>query len=302
MLDIMTWADDMYPIVLKRFQDRLDKRGIQQVKSLIGFKALGEGNGNVYAESGMGGYGLMALYDGSSIPEQNQKRGFKTTYTPKEYVGKATVTYKDAKADQSGEATKAGHKMADSARMTIVRGFYNLFGNGFNSAYTGADSKALFATDHPINSETGAATFSNLYTDTFSIAAITKMQTAAQRFKTFDGIDFDCEINLAIVSPELEPKAKEFFGDNAKLIPESAENGANPVGDMKYVVMKGFSAKQWAVADSELLKEYMKMVELTAPIVIPNKPDNPLIQEYVAYCDFTFGWSDARCIIGSNPS
>jgi hypothetical protein len=301
MLDVMTWADDMYPIVLSRFQDRLDKRGFQQIKKLIGFKPIGEGKGNAYSETGMGGYGLMAEYDGSNIPEQNQKRGFKTIYTPKEYVGKATVTYKDAKADQSGEATKAGNKMADSARMTIVRGFYNLFGNGFNAAYVFADGKPMFAIDHPQNSEAGAPVFSNLFTDVFSIAAITKMQTAAQRFKTYDGQDYDMDVNLVIVSPELEPKAKEFFGAEAKLLPESSENGANPVSDMKYVVMKGFSAKQWAAGDSELIKEYIKMVELTAPIVIPNKPDNPLIQEYVAYADFTFGCSDARCILGSNP-
>lgn len=299
MLDVLTWADDMYPIVLERFQDRLDKR-TDLIKSVIGFKSLKKSN--QWADEGMGGYGLVPDYDGTTIPELDQKRGFKTVYTPKEKAAMATVTYKMAKIDQSGEAAKAGTKMADSLAMTRVRDFYSIFSNGWNASYVGADGKSLFASDHPINNGAGADTFSNTGTSTFSIAAITATQTAAQRFKTFDGLDFDCNFDLCLISPELAPKAAEFFGKEARLIPESAENGANPVYEMKYVVIKGFTAKQWAVADSLLLKDYVKMVEITAPMVIPNKPDNPLIQQYIGYADYVMGFSDARCIFGHSPS
>jgi len=299
MLDVLTWADDMYPIVLKRFQDRYDKR-TDLIKSVIGYQGLK--TSNQYADEGIGGYGYVPDYNGTLITELNQKRGFKKTYTPKEKAAKATVHYKYAKVDQSGEAKKAGNKMADSLAMTQVRDFYNLFANGWNASYTGSDNKPLFASDHPINNETGAGTFSNTGTSLFTISAITASQTAAQRFITFDGLPFDCDFNLCLISPELEPKAKEFFGKEAVLIPESAENGANPVHGMRYIVIKGFTAKQWAVADSLLLKEYAKIVEITAPMVIPNKPDNPLIQEYIGYMDYVMGWSDSRMIIGHNPA
>ncbi|MGE5328006.1 MAG: hypothetical protein ACM3KR_00660 [Deltaproteobacteria bacterium] len=298
MLDVLTWADDMYPIVLKRFQDRLDKR-TDLIKSVIGYEPLK--TSNQYADEGMGGYGYVPDYNGTAITELNQKRGFKTTYTPKEKAAKATVQYKYAKIDQSGEAKKAANKMADSLAMTQVRDFYNLFAKGFNASITGADGVSLFNSAHKVNN-TDADTFSNTGTSAFSIAAITDSQTKAQRFKTFDGLDFDCDFDLCLIAPELEPKAKEFFGKEAKLIPESAENGANPVAGMKYVVIKGFTAKQWAVADSLLLKDYLKMVEITAPMVIPNKPDNPLIQEYIGYMDYVMGWSDARAIFGHNPA
>lgn len=299
MLDVLTWADDMYPIVLERFQDRLEKR-TDLIKSTIGFKSLKKSN--QFADEGMGGYGYVPVYDGTTIPELSQKRGIKKTYTPEEHAAMATVTYKMARIDQSGEAAKAGIKMADSLAMTRVRDFYNLFANGWNSSYTGADGCCLFNASHPINSDSGADTFSNTGTSTFSISSITTSQTTAQRFKTYDGMDFDCNFDLCLIAPELEPKAREFFGKEAKLIPESAENGANPVYEMKYIVIKGFTAKQWAVADSLLLKDYMKMVEITAPMVIPNKPDNPLIQQYIGYADYTMGWSDCRMIIGHNPS
>ena len=116
MLDVMTWADDMYPIVLKRFQDRLDKR-TDLIKSVIGHVPLT--TSNQYKDEGMGGYGYVPEYNGTLITELNQKRGYGTTYTPKERAAKATVHYKYAKIDQSGEAKKAGNKMADS--LAILR-------------------------------------------------------------------------------------------------------------------------------------------------------------------------------------
>jgi len=301
MLDILTWADDMYPIVLKRFQDRFDKRS-GLIKDTIGYVALK--NSNQYADEGMGGYGLVPDYNGSLITELNQKRGYKTTYTPKEKAAKATVMYKFAKTDMSGEAAKAGAKMADSLAMTQLRDFYNLFAQGWNTAITGADGQPLFSASHPINgSGSGDGTFNNTGTTAFGVAGVTAAQTAAQRWKTFDGLDFDCDMNLCLIAPELEPKAKELFGANAKQLPESANiGGANPVSDMRYVVIKGFSAKQWAICDSLLLQDYIKMVEITAPMVIPNKPDNPLVQEYVGYMDYVIGYSDARCIYGMNPA
>ncbi|MHB8916539.1 MAG: hypothetical protein ACYC4H_00815 [Desulfocucumaceae bacterium] len=298
MLDVLTWADDLYPLVFKRFQDRYEKR-TDLIKLIIGKETI---KTLAMYDEGIGGYGYVPDYNGTTIPELNQKRGFKSTYTPKEKAAKATVMYKYAKVDQSGEAKKAGSKMADSLAMTQVRDFYNLFANGWNTGYLGSDGKPLFSATHPINSDAGADTFSNTGTSLFSISAITAAQTAAQRFLTFDGLPFDCDYDLCLISPELEPKAKEFFGKEAKLIPESAENGANPVYGMKYFVIKGFTAKQWAVADSMLLKEYAKIVEITAPMVIPNKPDNPLIQEYVGYMDYVLGWSDSRMIYGHSPA
>ena len=300
MLDINTWADDMYPLVLERFQDRLNKRSFSLIKSLLGFKGLK--TSNQYATEGIGGYGLATKYNGSTIPEASQKRGYKKIYTPEEYVRKASIGYKFAKVDPTGEAQKAGNKMADTMAMTLIREFYNLFANGWNSGaeFLGADGVSLFSDSHPVNAQ-DSETFSNTGTSTFSVVAITATQTAVQRWKTYDGQDFDCNFNLALISPELEPKAKEFWGKEAKNIPESAENGANPISDFTYQVIKGFSAKQWAIADSFLLKEYMKLVEITAPMVIKNQPDNPLIQEFIGYMDNCLGWDDPRCIFGHNP-
>jgi hypothetical protein len=204
--------------------------------------------------------------------------------------------------DMSGEAKKAGMVMSNSLYMTVLMNFYRMFANGFKSTVLGADSKALFATDHPVNSVDTGDTYSNKGTSAFSIAAITASQSAARRFVTYDGLPFQCQFDLALVSPELAPKAKEYFGKEAKLIPDSAENGANPVGDMKYFVIDGFSSKQWAIADSRLMKMYFHLYYGTRPKVIQQLAPNPLISEYIPYTDFVLGWDDARVIYGHDPA
>lgn len=294
--DVYTWGNDLYPLVTKRFD--LDYAMYTNVmKSVIGDETTDRVD---VREEGIGGYGEVPDYDGSTIPELNQKRGYVAIYTPKEKLAKVTVSYKKAKIDMSGEAAKTGTRLSGSIGMTKLMDFYRLFANGFNPAYLGPDSKALFATDHPI-ANGATETYGNLLTDVFSIGAITKAQTRARRFLTPDGFPFMCKYDLVLVSPELEPKAKEFFGKEAKLLPETAENGNNPVGDMKYFVIDGFSAKQWACGDARLIKQMMKCITITKPQVTMQKGTNPYFNEYFVYSDYTMGFSDSRQIIGSNP-
>ena len=84
------------------------------------------------------------------------------------------------------------------------------------------------------------------------------------------------------------------------------ENAANPVYGMKYLVVgggnAGFTGKQWAVADSLMLSEVLKLVYITKPTVLVSPQDNPLITDYIGYVDFAFGFGDARPIIFSNPA
>jgi hypothetical protein len=299
---INTWALDMYPIITKRFQDKYEDK-ISLIKKTIGFDTIPAGKGLSIQEEGIGGYGYIPDYNGDTLTELNQSRGFKVVYTPKEKAGKITSRYKYAITDISGEAKKIATKALNSIYITQVRDFYNLFANGWSSSFVGGDSVSLFNASHPVNNETGADVFSNTGTTAFSVSAITATETLMSKFKTFDGTYFDCNPDLVLVPPDLESKCKQFFGENSKLLPETAYNDSNPVGTYRYEVIKGLSAKQWILADSMLLKEYMKMVELTkATVLPPAKQDNPLVTIYVPYCDYVMGWSDTRMIYGHNPA
>ena len=151
-----------------------------------------------------------------------------------------------------------------------------------------------------------AGSYSNVMSDALSVAAITAAQSMANRFITPDGLPFLCEMDTLLVSPELEATAKKLCGDDARLDPESAAHGANPVHGLKYIVVgggeDGFTKKQWAVCDRRLMKELFMLVYITKPQVLQSQLDNPLIDMYTAYADFGIGWGDARQIIFSDPA
>jgi hypothetical protein len=305
MNDIYTWHSDLYPLVKKRFDmryaDRMDI--ISNLAEVITQDSVD------YRFEGLGGFGEIPVYDGANIAEADQKRSFITTITPKEHALKVSVSYKKAKIDQTNESSRVGSRLADSAYMTVLNEFYRLFGNAFTTI--GADGVAWASDHHRINSETDE-TFSNVIHSALSVSAITAAQTKAASFVTPDGLPFAANYDLLLVSPELEPKAKEICGPDARLMPEknpdadAPMNAANPVYGMKYMVIGGggigFTGKKWAIADSMLLPEILKLVYITQPTVLVANQSNPLFTDYIGYVDFGFGFGDARPIIFSDPA
>jgi hypothetical protein len=305
MNDIYSWPSDLYPLVKKRFDlrygDRMDI--ISKLCEVITQDSVD------YRFEGVGGYGEIPVYDGSNIAEADQKRGFITTITPKEHALKVTMSYKKTKIDQSKESEKVGTRLADSAYMTVLNEFYRLFGDAFTKI--GSDGAPWASDHHKINSESDE-TYSNIIHSNLSVAAITAAQTKAASFVTPDGLPFAGNFDLLLVSPELEPKAKEICGPNSRLIPEknpdadAPMNAANPVYGMKYMVVGGggigLTGKKWAIADSMLLPEILKLVYITEPTVLVANQTNPLLTDYIGYVDFGFGFGDARPIIFSDPA
>lgn len=306
MHDIYTWPDDLYPLVKKRFDLRYGKRLdlIDEVCETISQDEI------EYKLEGVGGFGVIPAYDGETVTSGSQKRSFITTIKPAERALAVSLSYKKAKVDLSGEAAKIGTRLADSAYMTVLRDFYNVFGGAFTQ--NGFDGVPWASESHPINSSEGSETFSNLMTESLSVASIIKAQTLASSYVTPDGLPFMGNYDLLLVSPELEARAKEICGPNSRLCPEknpdadAAQNAANPVYGMKYMVVGagelGFKEGQWALADSMLLREIFKLVYISKPTVLVARQDNPLITDYIVYVDYAFGFADARPIIFSDPS
>lgn len=310
------WKTDNYKFVGAAFDYAYANR-LNKLMSIIG--TVNSSNAD-YEITGSGGYGEMPRYDGNNLNEATQKRGFKTIITPEEFALTEIVGYKQAKIDKSGECARVGRMLGNTAGMTVYLHMLRMFGNAFDSACTGGDGKPWAATDHPLASkgsqgrkyvpDPDAGTYSNLITTALSVSAITAAQSMAGRFVTPDGLPLAADFNLLLVSPELEPDAKKICGENAKYRPlrnpEDDTNAANPVADLQYMVLgggrDGFSKKQWAICDPVMMKEMVKLVYTTKPMVQQHMLDNPLKDAYTAYVDFGCGWGDARQIIFSNPA
>ena len=318
MPDIFSnWKTDNYKFVGKAFDFAYANR-LNKLSPIVG-----EVNAHSidYELTGSGGYGEASEYDGVNLNMGSLHRGVKTIITPVEYTLSIPVGYKAAKIDKMGETRKVGSKLGDSMALTVYLHVLRMFANAWNTdgKHNGGDGVPWASASHPVASrgssgrsfvaDPDAGTYSNISTDAFSVAAITAAQARANRFKTPDGLPFLCDMDLVIVSPELEEKAKKMFGENARLMPtqdpESDHNAANPVYGMQYLVMgggaDGFTAKQWAVCDRRLMKEAVNIVYNTRPTVMQSPQDNPLKDLYTGYVDFGVGWGDARQIIFGDP-
>ncbi len=310
------WKTDNYKFVGKAFDYAYANR-LNKFLSIVG---VANAKSIDYELTGSGGYGEMPAYDGNNLNEGVKKRGFKTIITPEEFSLSEAVGYKQAKVDKSGECGRVGKMLGNSAAMTVYMHMLRMFGNAFDSNYKGGDGKPWAATDHPVASkgsqgrtfiaDTEAGTFSNLTNKTLSVSNITYAQSLAGRMTTPDGLPFLADMSLLLVSPELEADAKKICGDNGKWRPhqnpEDNTNAANPLADLQYMVVgggsDGFKAKQWAICDPALMREMVKLVYITKPIVMQTALDNPLKDLYTGYVDFGCGWGDARQIIFSDPS
>ncbi len=312
------WKNDLYPLIDRVFDYEYKNRlgALRRIVSEVDSRAV------EYRAEGMGGYGELPSYTGE-LHNMDQRRGFITIIRPEQKAGSIDIDYKYARIDKSGEARAAGRRAAYSAAMSVYMGVLRMFGCAFDANVCGGDGQPWASAVHPVASycsengesvaDTEAGTFSNLISSELSVSAITAANTMANRFVTPDGLPFLTDFfsnGILLVSPELEGRAREICGPQAKLSPgldpSSGDNAANPVYGMRYMVVgggdAGFSAKQWAVADAGLLKECAKIIYISRPTVIHAALDNPLIARIVPYVDFGVGWTDARPIIFSDPA
>lgn len=311
MSNATAWKSDNYAFVGKTF----DMRYAQRINKLAPIMGEATTNSIDYELRGAGGYGEMERYDGENLNKGEQKRAFKTIITPQEYSKTAVVGYKQAKVDKSGECRRVGTLLGDSAAMTVYMHLLRTFGGAFNPLKVGGDGVSWASEKHPVASkgsegriyipDPNAGYYSNVSHDDLSVAAITGLQSRANRFVTPDGMPFLCEMDTLLVSPEKEAQAKKLCGDDARLDPETAAHGANPVRGMKYIVIgggdAGFTRNQWALCDRTLMKDLFKLIYITKPKVVQHDLDNPFQDPHTAYVDFGIGWGDGRMIIFSDP-
>ncbi len=302
MKDVYTWSDDMYPIVKKYFDERYNSR-VNFISEVAGVVKQDELS---YDMEGLGGYGELPVYSADELAHSSGTNGFISTVTPVEHALAFPVEYKNVKNNLIAEAKKVGTRLADSAYMTVLREFYRMFGEAYKNK--GGDGVVWASVIHPVSTDS-EETFSNFIPNELSVSAILEAQKTANSFVTSDGMPFVCNLDLLLVSPELEETAREICGREASLAPLANPEtgvGANPVHGMTYMVVGGggvgFKGKQWAVADKKLLSEVFKLVYITEPSVLVSPRENPLVTDYIAYVDFAFGFGDARPIIFADPA
>lgn len=176
----------------------------------------------------------------------------------------------------------------------------SVFNNAFSGDYLGYDSKALCASDHPCSQSDSTAI------DNALALALTgdNLETAILAMQDF-GDDRGEEITIMpdtlLVPRALRKTALEIVGSPLK--PDSMDNNINVHSGMRVIVWDWLTdTNAWFVVDSVMAKRYLKWYDRVAPEFAAEDSFDTLIRKFRGYMRYSFGWSDFRWVIGSNPS
>lgn len=314
------WKTDLFPFVGQQFD--LNLRAMKSKNELVSLFGEKDTNSAFYELRSSGDFPELPDYDGK-LNELNPRRAFSEVIRPRQKQGTYRIEYQDWLNDMTGEVKRAGKYLAASAHRAINNRVLRKFASAFDATILGCDGQPWASTTHPNGSkgtkensrfyepDPSLGTFSNLFNEELTVAAIDKLIAAAARFETPSGEGWDGDYSILLVPPELAGRAKEICGINAELTPkrnpDNAENAANPVYGLKYIVCGkasaerklGFDKNQWALVDPEMFKEVTSIVYNTRPFVDKTIETTKLVKGFYSYVSLEVGHADARPILFS---
>jgi phage major head subunit gpT-like protein len=173
----------------------------------------------------------------------------------------------------------------------------------FNNAFTvvGYDGKSLVATDHP-RSKTDATAVDN----SMGTAALTDANLEAALVKLESLGDDRGELTNAmgttlLVGRANRQKALQLTGSDKT--PEDGNNSDNTHDGLQTIVHPAITGKKWFVLDGPMALMTIKWINRLNPIFgVDDDVSRTLMRSFFGRMRYSFGWSDFRAVVGSNPS
>lgn len=176
----------------------------------------------------------------------------------------------------------------------------------FNNAFSGVlgyDGKVLCATDHP-RSKTDATAVSN----SMGTAALTD-QNLESALVQLEGLGDDRgEETMVMPSILLVGRAnrkKAYELTRSPQSPEDANNAVNTHTDLVPMVHPMITGKKWFVIDGLFSQMVLKWYDRLGPqpeFGVDDDKSSTLTRSFFGRVRNSFGWSDWRFLVGSNPS
>jgi len=179
---------------------------------------------------------------------------------------------------------------------------WSVFNNAFSTSFAGYDAYPLceLTTGHPrsqsdttqvVNELALALNHENLET-----AIQTLMGLGDNR-----GEEITIVPNLLIVPRALRKTAKELV--ESELTPESANNAINVHRGFAYMEVPYLSdSNAWFVLDTVMSRRYLKWFDRIPVEFAAETSFDTFMRKYRGYMRYSYGWSNFRFIVGSNPS
>lgn len=256
---------------------------------------------------GVGGMEDFQEYEGR-IDYDDAEQLWRPSYTHTEYVKGFKVERKLVDDDMYNVINKRPLAFATAAMRTREKHAASVFNNAFSDSYTGYDSQPLCDDDHPYSPSNSTAIDNELTLELSYDNVVTARETM-RAFVDDRGELVSVNPDLLLVPPELEGTANEILrtmrGGNSQQ-PGTANYDANLLQErgMRMVMWDYLTdANAWFLIDSQLAKLYLNWFD-RVPLEVALDPtsDFHLEARWRGYMRYSYGWSDFRFVIGSNPS
>lgn len=241
------------------------------------------------------GTGLMPVKaEAASVTYDSIRQGFTKRYTHLTYAMGIIFTYEMISDNQYDLGFKQARYLGFSQRQTQETVAANVLNRGFNSSYTGADGKELFATDHP---NTSGGTFRN----ELATAADFSQSALEQACIDIDGFTDDRGLKIA-VKPVRLIVPKELRFEAARVLKSELESGTanNDLNVIRTEVGIPFEVNNYLDdADAWFIKtnvmDGMKRIVREAPSAPVRENDfDTRNVKFALFHRESYGWTDPR--------
>lgn len=270
-------------------------------------KALfGPGNFNGKRSQDVLSLGNLGYFDerkeGGSTKVDSIEQLFKTTFTAVEY-SKTVPIDRNLVADQQYlQISDLVDALGDLAGKTQRKHAASVFNNAFSSSYLGGDSKALCATDHPLDLN-GAVSQGNYGTTAFSYDAVMATIILMMAYKNSRNLPIAVVPDTIVIPVALIEQGLQITQNVNE--PDTADRNINAIlakGGMKLVVdpyLDVSDTNNWFLVDSVLAQRQLKWVEREALNMGVDMPTQTDANYYAgARMRYDYGWSDWRWVYG----
>lgn len=243
------------------------------------------------------GFGLMPVKpQGAGVSYDNPIQGYKQSLTHVVYGLGFIVTLEMYEDDLYNQINALPAALARSGSRTTEIIAANVLNRAFNSSYTGADTKEMCATDHPL---IGGGTQAN----ELSTSADLSMTSLEQAIIDISALTDDRGLLLAarpkqmILPPSLEWTAQQLL--KSEKDPESASNAINPAkGIMPYTVNHSLTDPDaWFIQTD--IPNGLVFYWHRRPILTKDNDSDSDNAKFKSTMRFICGWDDPKSIFGS---
>lgn len=234
------------------------------------------------------------------VPKVSFDKGYKTTFTHKEYPLEMDVQRKFIDDSKYANIVDAARQLGSSAALKREKDAASVFNNSDSASHLGGDGVALCSASHPASPTKSSVTQDN-------VSALTLTATNVETIRQTMLAVVDDTNNIAGVQPDLllVPSALE---NDAKIITQteqkvgSADNDVNAqAGRFRYLVWPYLeSSTQWFMADSMLMKNSLFWFDRSPVDVRRKVQDETLFSTWIGYMRYSYGWRDWRWIHQGN--